>query len=59
MLVAHARQAIAEVEADAGRQIGPGRLAALRVALRNLAEPDASADPATKARPGNGRLPDR
>jgi DNA-binding MarR family transcriptional regulator len=59
MLVAHARQAIAEVEADAGRQIGPGRLAALRVALRTLAEPVASADLATEAQPGDGRLPDR
>jgi DNA-binding MarR family transcriptional regulator len=59
MLVAHARQAIAEVETDAGRRIGAGRLAALRRALRDVAEPEASGDPPVEARPPEDRGLDR
>jgi DNA-binding MarR family transcriptional regulator len=59
MLVAHARQLIAEVETDAGRRIGPGRLATLRVALRGLAEPEASPEPTIEARSGDRRMPDQ
>ncbi len=58
MLVAHARQLIAEVETDTGRRIGPGRLATLRVALRDLAEPEVTAEP-TNERSGDRRMPDR
>lgn len=40
MLVAHARQAVSEVEADAARRLGAERLAGLRRILRELAEPE-------------------
>jgi DNA-binding MarR family transcriptional regulator len=56
MLVAHARQATAEVEADAARRIGPKRLAGLRGALRDLAGPEAPADPPAGTPPRAGGL---
>ena len=59
MLVAHARQTIAEVETDAGRRIGAERLAGLRGSLRDLAEPEASADPPIGAQLREGRGLDR
>ena len=40
MLIAHARQAVSEVEAEAARRIGPQRFAVLRGALNELTDPE-------------------
>jgi len=49
MLIAHARQAVGEVEADAVRRLGPKRFAELRRALIVLAESEATPDPPSSA----------
>lgn len=51
MLIAHARQAVGEVEAEAVRRLGPKRFAELRRALILLAEPEATPDAPRSATP--------
>ena len=51
MLIAHARQAVGEVEAEAVRRLGPKRFAELRRALILLAETDATTEPPGPATP--------
>jgi DNA-binding MarR family transcriptional regulator len=56
MLIAHVRQAVAEVEADAVRRLGPKRYGELRRALIELAEPESPPDP-QEPPVGSGRPP--
>ena len=54
MLIAHARQVVGEVEAEAVRRLGPKRFAELRRALIVLAESDATTEPPGPATPNRG-----
>jgi DNA-binding MarR family transcriptional regulator len=51
MLIAHARQAVGEVEAEAVHRLGPKRFAELRRALILLAEAEATPEPPRSATP--------